>query len=84
MIILQNIWRRVVGYVLINISPWNILPIMHQPERFHQNGLAGFGLVSINGLRVPFVPFVYNAKRPLRCKGYLGFLFVPNTLWKDL
>ena len=32
-IILQNIWRRVVDDVLINISPSNILPIVLKPER---------------------------------------------------
>ena len=42
-IILQNIRRRVVGNVLINISPSNILPIVLKPERFLQNGQAGFG-----------------------------------------
>ena len=42
-IILQKIWRRVVGNVLINISPSNILPIVLKPERFLQNCQAGFG-----------------------------------------
>ena len=42
-IILQNIWRRVVGNVLINISPSNILPIVLKPDRFLQNCQAGFG-----------------------------------------
>ena len=41
--ILQNILRRVVGNVLINISPPNILPIMMQFERFLQNCQAGSG-----------------------------------------
>ena len=41
--ILQNISRRVVGNVLINISPSNILPIMLKPVNFHQHCQAGFG-----------------------------------------
>ena len=41
--ILQNICRRVVGNVLINISPSNILPIMLKPVNFHHNCQAGFG-----------------------------------------
>ena len=33
--ILQNIWRRVFGHVLINISPPNIFPNMFLSEIFH-------------------------------------------------
>ena len=33
-ITLQNIWRRFVGLVLINISPSNIFPIMLFPESY--------------------------------------------------
>ena len=40
--ILQNISRGVVGSVLMNISPSNILPIVLKSERFHQNCQAGF------------------------------------------
>ena len=50
-IILQNIRRRVVGIVLINISPSNILPIMLYAARYHQNCQAVLAAVSINGLR---------------------------------
>ena len=32
---LQNIWRKVVGNVLINISPWNIFPTLFSPLSFH-------------------------------------------------
>ena len=49
--ILQNIWRRVVGNVLINISPSIILPILLKPERFHKKCQADLAAVSINGLK---------------------------------
>ena len=39
----QNISRRVVGSVLINISPSNIFPTMLLLERFHQACQAVFG-----------------------------------------
>ena len=38
-----DIWRRVVGNVLIMICPSNILPIVLKPEIFLQNCQAGFG-----------------------------------------
>ena len=50
--ILQNIWRSVVGNVLINISPSIILPILLKPERFHKKCQADLAAVSINGLNV--------------------------------
>ena len=49
--ILQNISRRVVGNVLINISPSDILPILLKPERFRQKCHADLTAVSIKGLR---------------------------------
>ena len=49
--ILQNISRRIVGNVLIIISPSNILPILLKPERFHQKYQADLAAVSIIGLR---------------------------------
>ena len=40
--ILQNIWRRVVGSVLINISPWNIFLILLLLENYKcQTELGG-------------------------------------------
>ena len=42
-IILENIWRRVVGNVQINISPLNIFLNLLLPARFHQNDQAVFG-----------------------------------------
>ena len=42
-LILQNIWRRVVGNVLNNISHSNIFPVLLLPARFHQNRQAAFG-----------------------------------------
>ena len=49
-LILQNIWRRVVIYILINISPSNIFLNMFSPAIFHQNCQAVLDFVSINGL----------------------------------
>ena len=49
-IILQNIWRRVVGKVLINISPSNILLIMLLLARFRQHCLAVLTDLSNTGL----------------------------------
>ena len=43
--------RGIVGNVLINISPINILPIMLYAARCHQNCQAVLAAVSINGLR---------------------------------
>ena len=40
--ILQGIQRRVVGNVLIDISPSNTFLIMHLPERFHQSCQAAY------------------------------------------
>ena len=40
--ILQKIWRGVVGNVLTIISHSNILPILQKSERFHQNSQTGF------------------------------------------
>ena len=48
--ILQNISRKVVGNVLINISPSNIFSNMLSFERFHQNCQAVLAVVSINEL----------------------------------
>ena len=42
--ILQNIWRRVVGNVVINISPSNIFQKMLLVEKYIQNCQACFGL----------------------------------------
>ena len=41
--ILQNLWRRVVGNVLMNISPSNILLTMLLPTKYHQSCSAAFG-----------------------------------------
>ena len=41
--ILQNISGRVVGYVLVHISPSNIFVTMLLPARFHQKCQAAFG-----------------------------------------
>ena len=51
-IILQNISRRVVGNVLINIPPSNMFLILHLPAIFHQNCQAVLAAVSINGLKL--------------------------------
>ena len=47
--ILENISRKDVAGVLINIPPSNIFPIKHLPKRFYQNCQAVFAAVSING-----------------------------------
>ena len=41
--ILQNIWKKVVGNVLVKISLSNILLTLLLPARFHQNCQAAFG-----------------------------------------
>ena len=41
--ILRNISRRVVGNVVIHISPSNIFPTLHLTGRFNQNFQAAFG-----------------------------------------
>ena len=42
-IIMQNIWRRVVDYILIKVSPSNIFLNMLLPARFQQSCQAAFG-----------------------------------------
>ena len=49
-IILQNIWRRVVGSSRSNISLSNIFATLLLTWRFHQNCQTAFGIVCINGL----------------------------------
>ena len=49
--ILQNIWRGVVVYDLVNISPSTISPNMLLSERFHSNCQAILAAMRINGLR---------------------------------
>ena len=49
--LLENIWRRVVGNILMNISPSNISWNMLLAKRFHQNHQAILAAVSINGLK---------------------------------
>ena len=49
--LLENIWRRVVGNILMNISTSNISWNMLLAKRFHQNNQAVSAAVSINGLR---------------------------------
>ena len=63
--ILQNIWRRVVGNVLINISPSNIFPNMLLPQRFHLHCQAVMDAVSINGL----ICIVLTSQAPLKISG---------------
>ena len=41
---LQNIWGRVIGNVVINISSSNIFQKMFLIEKYIQNCQAGFGL----------------------------------------
>ena len=41
--IVKNIWRRVVGNVLMNISPSTFFLTVLQPARFHQNCQAALG-----------------------------------------
>ena len=53
-LILQNVRRKVIGNVLINISPLHILPIAVKAGGFHHNCKAGLAAVSINGLMNPF------------------------------
>ena len=48
--ILQNISRRVVGNVLINISPSKLFLDVISLQRFYQNCQADLAAVSINGL----------------------------------
>ena len=48
--LLENIWRRVVGNILMNISPSNISWNMLLAKRFHQNHPAVLAAVSIDGL----------------------------------
>ena len=57
--ILQNICRRVVGNVLINISPSNILPIMLKPVNFIKIVRLVLAAVSINGLSLHSSTSVY-------------------------
>ena len=49
--ILQNIVRKVVGNVLINISPLNSFLTVLLPGRFHQICPAVLAATSINGLK---------------------------------
>ena len=58
--ILQNICGRVVGNVLLNISPFNILPIVLKHERLHTNCQAGLAAVSINRLMIPLDPKTFT------------------------
>ena len=61
--LLENIWRRVVGNILMNISPLNISWNMLLAKRFHQNHHAVLAAVSINGLITvvwTYITFVYN------------------------
>ena len=48
--VLQDIWGRVVGNVLLSISPSNIMLVVLKPERFHHDCQAGLTALSINGL----------------------------------
>ena len=50
--LLENIWRRFVGNILMNISPSNISWNMLLAKRFHQNDQAVSAAVSINGLKL--------------------------------
>ena len=56
--ILQNISRRVVDNVLINISPSTIFLNMLSLKRFHQNCQADLAVVSINGLTL-LMPYMH-------------------------
>ena len=56
-IILQNIWRRVVGNVLMNISPSNTFLTLLLPAIFHQNCQAVLAAVSIERLNHDFKCF---------------------------
>ena len=56
--ILQNIWRRVVGNIGINISPSNIFLAMLLRARFDQNCQAVLDAVSTYGL---------EASKPWQC-----------------
>ena len=49
--ILQNISRRVVGNVLINISPSTIFLDMISLQRFYQHCQADLAAVTYNGLK---------------------------------
>ena len=53
--ILQNISKRVVGNVLINISPSNILPIMLKPKLFIKIVRLVLAAVSTNGLNISLI-----------------------------
>ena len=53
--ILQNIWGRVVGNVVINISPSNIFQKMLLIEKYIQNCQACFGLSECEWDK-PFMP----------------------------
>ena len=48
--LLENIWKRPVGNVQMNISISNIFPNMLLDNRFHQNYQAVLAALSINGL----------------------------------
>ena len=48
---LQKILRRIVGNVLINISPSNIFPTKLLPERFYLICQAVLVVVRISGLK---------------------------------
>ena len=47
--ILQNIWKRVVGNDQMNISPSNNFTKMLLAERFHRNRQADFGQLALMG-----------------------------------
>ena len=47
----QNIWRRVVRWVLINLFPSNIFSKFPLLERYHLNSQVVLGPIGMNGLR---------------------------------
>ena len=58
---LQNIWRRVVCWVFINVSPSNIFWKLLLLERYHQNSQAVLGPKGMNGLTT-------NQEMQTRCR----------------
>ena len=55
--ILQTIWRRVVGNVFINISASNIYLTMIFYARFHKNCSTAFGLLDCDFIHTPSIGF---------------------------
>ena len=66
--ILQSILRRVVGYVLMNISPSNIFPTMLLFARFHQNCLSFFHSCELQWVKDVLYPLCIHILTSPHCR----------------